>query len=97
LNPNLNYEIGLHYITTSNYLVNISQKNNKFIYSVDGGVKWITITIEKGAHEITSLESEIKRQMTLNNYNNTPSSYYINIGVKLETFYSFIDITDDKY
>ncbi len=29
--PNRNYEIGLQYITTSNYLVNISEKNNKFI------------------------------------------------------------------
>jgi len=64
LNPNRNYEIGLQYITTSDYHVNISEKKNKFIYSVDGGVKWITITIEKGAYEITSLESEIKRQMT---------------------------------
>jgi hypothetical protein len=100
LNPNRNYEIGLQYLTTSNYLVNISEKNNKFIYSVDGGVKYITIKIETGAYEITSLESEIKRQMTLNkhyNANSTPSSYYINIGVKLETFHSFIDITDDKY
>jgi hypothetical protein len=100
LNPKRNYEMGLQYITTSNYLVNITEKNNKFIYSADGGVKWNTITIEKGAYEMTSLESEIKRQLALNkhyNANSTPPSYYINIGIKLETFHSFIDITDDKY
>src|SRR5438093_1601099 len=62
LNPNRNYKIGLQYFTTSNYLINIREKN-KFYYSTDKGLTWNTITFEKGAYELKQISDEINRQM----------------------------------
>lgn len=100
LNPNRNYEIGLQYFSTSNSLTNITEKNNKFIYSTDSGKTWNTITLESGAYEIHQLSSEIKRQMALkNHYDNskTPAVYYIEFGIIVSTFKSFINITKSEY
>jgi hypothetical protein len=100
LNPNRNYKIGLQYFTTSNYLINITEKNNKFYYSIDKGVNFITLTIEPGAYELKQISDEINRLMVKEkHYDSTtaPPKYYFNIGVNLSTFKSFIEITNPSY
>jgi hypothetical protein len=101
LNPNRNYKIGLQYFTTSNYLINITEANNKFYYSTDTGKTWTTLTIEKGAYELKQLSDEINRLMAekkhYDNSNPTHPKYYFNIGVNLSTFKSYIDITNPTY
>ena len=100
LNPSRNYEIALHYISTSNHMTNITEKNNKFIYSHDNGKTWTTIAFEKGAYEMKQIDEEIKRQMAANKHYDdkvSPPNYFINIGVNLSTFKAFIDITNPTF
>ena len=97
LNPHRNYEMALHYFSTSNHLVNISEENNQFIYSHDTGKTWTTIKLESGAYEMKQINDEIKRLMVVNKHFDdkvSPHNYYINIGVNLSTFKSFVEITN---
>ena len=81
LNQNEEYEAAFLSLETYNSIPNITNKNNKFVYSVDDGVTWKTITLEKDAYKITEINSEIQRQMILNNdYNSESNSFYINIS-----------------
>src|SRR5205085_3239832 len=66
LNPRRNYEMALHYFSSSNHLVNISDENNKFRYSNDTGKSWTTIKLESGAYEMKQIHDEIKRLMIVN-------------------------------
>lgn len=101
LNHNRNYELALHFITTSNYLINIGDNNNKFYYSIDGGKTWTYLIIEKGAYEIDQLTGEINRQMMerkhFDSSNKEQLRYYFKIGLNLSTFKSYIEITNPAY
>ena len=92
LNPNRKYECALQYFSTSNYLINITENNNNFYYSADGGSTWITITLEEGAYELVHIQNEIKRQMVNNKHADSKGEPYINIGILFQTFKSFINI-----
>jgi hypothetical protein len=96
LNPNRNYELALHYFCISNHLVNITEINNKFIYSHDSGKIFTTLTFETGAYEITQISNEIKRQMIINKHYDEKQPP-LTIGVNLSTFKSYIDITNPNY
>ena len=97
LNPNRKYECALQYLSTSNYLINVTDANNKFIYSHDSGLIWNTVVLEKGSYEITQINDEIKRFMINKKHIDAKGNPVISIGVILSTFKSFIDISDTKY
>src|SRR5438093_2974926 len=65
LNPQRNYELALHYFSSSNYIVNISDENNRFVYSHDTGKTWTTIKFESGAYEMKQINDEIRRLMVI--------------------------------
>jgi hypothetical protein len=79
LNPNRNYKIVLQYFTTSNYLIHITDSNNRFYYSVDKGKSSILLTIEKGAYELNQISDEINRQMIEKGHYNSNEKSFISI------------------
>ena len=81
LNQNKEYEAAFLSLETYNSIPNITDKNNKFVYSVDMGVNWKTIVLEKDAYEIAQINAEIQRQMVINN------DYDINNSLFLLTFH----------
>jgi hypothetical protein len=89
LPKNRTFEAALIYISTDNYLANITNDNNKFIYSTDFGDKWKTIIIPEGSYELNSLRDEIFRLMG--------SKPLFKIDVNLNTFNSIIEIDSDKF
>jgi hypothetical protein len=93
LPKNRNFEAALIYFATDNYLVNIDENNQLFIYSIDKGVTWKTIKIPIGAYELSSITAEITRQMK----NNGANSDFIKIESNLNTFSSIIEISNDNY
>ncbi len=109
LNPNRKYECALQYFSTSNYQINITEKNNKFTYTHNGAddpkipstvFTWTTITLEKGAYEIKHINDEIQRLMIeKGHYDKTKdgNGVAISMGLNLSTFKSYIDITDNRY
>src|SRR5438093_6814498 len=92
--------MALHYFSTSNYIVNISDENNRFVYSHDTGKTWTTIKLESGAYEMKQINDEIRRLMVVHKHYDdkaTPHNHYINIGVNLSTFKSFVEITNPAF
>ena len=45
LDKNLDYKVGLRYLSFYNQIVNIDDTNNIFRYSHDSGANWNTLTI----------------------------------------------------
>jgi hypothetical protein len=88
LPKNRNFEAALIYVSTDNYLVNITSSNNKLIYSTDAGVSWKTISISAGSYDLNSLRDEMFRLL-----GNKP----FEMDVNLNTFNSIIEIKDDKF
>jgi hypothetical protein len=100
LNPHRNYELALHYFSTANHLVNVSDDNNRFVYSHDAGKTWTTLKLESGAYEMRQIADEVKRLMAVHKHYDekaSPLNYYINIGVNLSTFKSFVEITNSSF
>lgn len=97
LKSNRNYELALQYFSTSNYLVNITQYNNRFIYSIDNGANWITLLLDPGAYEYTNINSEIRRQMIEKKHADTKGEPFITIGAVLQTFKIYINISNPTY
>jgi hypothetical protein len=93
LNQNRRYECALQYLGTSNYLINITEKNNMFYYKYEN--IYYTILFEKGAYEISDIGAEIKRVMTLRNHYSEKEPSFI-LSTKNETFKSVIEIKSDK-
>ena len=54
------YELALVSLDTYYSFPNIDASNNKFVYSVDGGVTWETIVIPEGSYEIADINGYIK-------------------------------------
>jgi hypothetical protein len=88
LPKNRNFEAALIYISTDNYLANITSSNNKLIYTTDAEATWKTITITVGSYDLNSLTDEIFRLL-----GNKP----FEMDVNLNTFNSIIDIKDDRF
>jgi hypothetical protein len=96
LNPNKEYEAAFVSLETYNSIPNITDKNNKFVYSVDNGVNWKTIVLEPNAYEITQINAEIQRQMVINNdYDITNNLFFINISHF--TLSTVVEITNPNY
>ena len=64
--PGRKYEAALQTFTTSNYQLNITEENYKFIYTYDN--LYNTITFGKGAYEINAIKEEIIRVMKENKH-----------------------------
>src|ERR671910_3776088 len=81
LDPNKQYEAAFLSLETYNSIPNITDENNKFVYSADNGASWKTIILEKDAYEIVEINNEIHRQMIVSNdYDRENKSFYINIS-----------------
>jgi hypothetical protein len=81
LDQDKKYEAAFLSLETYNSIPNITDKNNKFVYSIDNGANWKTLTLEKDAYEIAQINNEIQRQMIINDdYNSENNSFYINIS-----------------
>src|SRR5688572_8062904 len=79
LDQKQDYEAASLSLGTYNSIPNITDKNNKFVYSVDNGGTWKTITLEKDAYSLPQINSEIQRQMIINgDYHD--DGLYINIS-----------------
>src|SRR6476646_6793867 len=59
-------ELALLSISFYNSIPNVDSTNNKFIYSMDAGATYKTITIPIGAYEITDIKTRISDGMTAN-------------------------------
>ena len=67
LNPTKDYEAALLSLDTYNSIPNVTKnKNNVFKYSTDDGATWRTIALDTGAYELQAINSEIKRQIIVN-------------------------------
>lgn len=97
LNPNKKYEAALLSINLFNSIPNITEINNIFKYSIDNGVNWKIITLDKGSYQLSTINDEIQRHMVINgDYDTTNNSFYISI-TPITSGYSFIEITNQTY
>ena len=98
LNPKKKYEAALLSIDLYNSFPNITEENNKFKYSTDGGIIWKLITLSTGSYELAAINDEIQRLMIINDdYDKETNSFYINISANISTLKSVIEITNEKY
>jgi hypothetical protein len=98
LSENRNYVFYLKRFSVYNTLFNVNTNNNKFIYSINSGVTWITITVPSGAYEVKALNTTIQALMKNNgHYNSTNSTYYINISADESTSKTIMTINNSTY
>ena len=62
LSPDKNYKAGLVYFSGWNNIHNITDANNIFRYSSDGGVKFKEIKLINGAYNISDIDNELKKK-----------------------------------
>jgi len=60
------WQVGLLKFSIYNNIQNITAKNNIFKYSVDNRATWTTVTLTPSNYEIDTINSDIKRRMTIN-------------------------------
>src|SRR6476469_2094906 len=95
---NKQYEAALLSIDTYNSIPNITDDNNKFVYSNDKGITWKTLTLSKGSYELQAINDEIQRQMIINgDYDSMKNEYYITISANVSELKSIINITNESY
>jgi hypothetical protein len=98
LNSKKKYEAALLSIDLYNSFPNITEENNKFKYSTDGGTSWKVITLSTGSYELAAINDEIQRQMIINDdYDKETNTFYINISANISTLRSVIEITNTSY
>jgi|SRR5579872_494375 len=90
------YEVAFLSLHTYNSLPNITEANNKFRYSNDGGGIWKTITFPKNAYEFDEINDVIQREMKSNgDYDNTNDKCYIHIDHF--KFKAILSISNENY
>src|SRR5437868_11337566 len=98
LNKNEKHDAALLSIDLYNSFPNITEENNKFKYSTDGGVTWKIITLSTGSYELEAINSEIQRLMITNeDYDKINNIFHINISANISTLKSVIEITNKSY
>ena len=65
LEQDLNYEIGLMWFSSYNSIYNITNENNNFVYSKDGGKTFIQFKLNPGAYELKEIDSELKKRINI--------------------------------
>jgi hypothetical protein len=94
LDKDADYEAAFLSLETYNSIPNITEKNNKFVYSANKGVTWKTITLEKDAYSLTTINSEIQRQMIIND-DYLDDNLFINISHSRLS--AIVEITNSNY
>ena len=93
-------EAALTALYTYNSCPNITHENNRLRYSCDVGVTWKDITFATGAYELAEINSEIQRQMVINNDYRKDSqldTFYIKVTINKPTSKSQLEINDENY
>ena len=94
---NKQFKIALTFLSVSNGIFNITNKNNKFYFSksiIDDN-RFQNITIPEGAYEIGSLDKEIKRIIISQGFF-TSEDYPFLIKPKFSTLGSIIEISNEE-
>ena len=87
------YEIALINLETYYSFPNITEANNKFKYSHDGGRTWSRIVIPTGCYEIADLNRIIQQYMKSNNHwDHVNESYHITLGANSSTLKCVLNI-----
>ena len=94
LDQKQDYEAAFLSLETYNSIPNITDKNNKFVYSVNNGETWKTITLEKDAYSLPQINSEIQRQMILNNDYDGDNLY---VNISHSRLSAVVEITHPNY
>ena len=68
LKKNIPYEIALVNLETYYSIPNITNKNNSFKYSPNGGADWHTVDIPTGSYDIEDINDVIQRGMKSNGH-----------------------------
>ena len=98
LENNKRYEAALISIDLYNSIPNITQANNKFVYSIDNGTNWKTITLDTGSYQLQAINDEIQRQMIINDdYNKESNEFYISITANISELKSIVNISNTSY
>jgi len=98
LENNERYEATLLSIDLYNSIPNITEKNNKFQYSSDGGKTWKVITLNIGSYQLQAINDEIQRQMVSNNdYNKDNNEFYVSITENISELKSNVYISNTEY
>ena len=80
LNKNKSYEMALVNLETYYSIPNITDKNNKFKYSANGGADWVTITIPTGSYDIEDINDVIQKEMkSSDHWDAANEEYYVSI------------------
>ena len=87
-------EAALLSLETYNSIPNITEINNKFKYSNDGGITWKIIILPPDAYEYRQIADEIKMQMIKNN-DVGEDIYFINFDIRRLS--SVIEINHKDY
>ena len=94
LDQKQDYEAAFLSLETYNSIPNITDKNNKFVYSVNNRETWKTITLEKDAYSLPQINSEIQRQMILNNDYDGDN---LNVNISHSRLSAVVEITHPNY
>src|SRR6476469_9150268 len=98
LRQDAQYEAALLSINLYNSIPNITDENNKFMYSADNKQTWKIITLNRGCYEIQAINDEIQRVMTVNgDFNVDNKEFYITLSADFPELKSIIHITDPSY
>ena len=83
---NGNYGLALISLDMFYSVPNITKKNNKFKYSLDSGVSWNTITLNKGFYTLDLLYNEIKFILNLKNapFSFSPNKAKPNVRIEIK-------------
>ena len=96
LKKDKSYEIALVNLETYYSIPNITNKNNSFKYSPDGGVSWLTIIIPTGSYDIEDINDVIQREMKSNgHWDETNEEYYVSLLANPNTMKAILNIENN--
>ena len=96
LKKNRPYEIASANLETYYSIPNISNKNNTFTYSTNGGVDWHDITIPTGSYDITDINDVIQSEMKSNgHWDEANEEFYVSILPNPNTMKAILNIENN--
>ena len=96
LKKNRPYEIALVNLETYYSIPNISNKNNAFTYSADGGAAWVDITIPTGSYDIDDINDVIQSEMKSNgHWDDANEEFYVSILANPNTMKAILTIENN--
>ena len=96
MKKNRPYEIALVNLDTYYSIPNISNKNNAFTYSADGGATWVDITIPTGSYDIDDINDVIQSEMKSNgHWDDANEEFYVSILANPNTMKAILTIENN--